>query len=471
MSTVSEEKVWNDILKAVEKRLDHNRFETWFLAIRFDGQDEVNRILHLHALNHVVKDWVISNYYQILNDSLAELNLADYQIEWTVEREVEYRGPGQPAMIIPKKPNIEYFEPDDLKGLTAADMPSKTLICMGGYVNPDAFDEPEYEVLFVRQKTKPLRTIVKMRLSGASCSPLEYSNYIELLEGVICDRQEKLADVRFLNTNWQEDDFGILWLDEDEDTIVRYLAFPQDQDLFAAYKQVCSIQKGIIDSLNVLLQNIKNEIKDTVRRSKTHAPDYDVALSFAGEDREYVEQVANILHQLGIKVFYDKYEEANLWGKDLYTHLDDVYQRKSEYCVIFISKHYKNKLWTNHERESAQARAFQERREYILPVRFDATEIPGVRPTTSYLNIENRSPKDLAYLIIEKLGRNRELEDMIDYLKVYLTDYMITLDGTELLFESEIEQYQGKFPVRLMLEMYRMDMLNRMFLMPAIVPH
>jgi len=50
--------------------------------------------------------------------------------------------------------------------------------------------------------------------------------------------------------------------------------------------------------------------------------DYDVALSFAGEDREYVEIVADILHELGVKVFYDKYEEADLWGRDLYTHLD-----------------------------------------------------------------------------------------------------------------------------------------------------
>jgi hypothetical protein len=81
--------------------------------------------------------------------------------------------------------------------------------------------------------------------------------------------------------------------------------------------------------------------------------DYDVALSFAGEDRSYVEQVAEILHSIGIKVFYDRYVEGELWGKDLYTHLDDVYRNKCRYCVMFISQHYKEKLWTNHERESA----------------------------------------------------------------------------------------------------------------------
>jgi len=48
---------------------------------------------------------------------------------------------------------------------------------------------------------------------------------------------------------------------------------------------------------------------------------FDVALSFAGEDREYVEQVADMLRRMGIQVFYDKYELVTLWGKNLYDYL------------------------------------------------------------------------------------------------------------------------------------------------------
>ncbi len=72
-----------------------------------------------------------------------------------------------------------------------------------------------------------------------------------------------------------------------------------------------------------LLQRVRDggfEIRD---RELHINCDYDVALSFAGEDRNYVEQVAQILHQLDLRVFYDRYEEANLWGKDLYVHLDE----------------------------------------------------------------------------------------------------------------------------------------------------
>ena len=139
--------------------------------------------------------------------------------------------------------------------------------------------------------------------------------------------------------------------------------------------------------------------------SKNREHEYDVALSFAGEDRAYVEAVAGELERTGVRVFYDASEEAVLWGKDLYTHLDEIYRNRARYCVMFISENYARKLWTNHERESAQARAFQQHEEYILPARFDGTEIPGVRPTTGYIDLQGRTPADLARLVLQKLGR------------------------------------------------------------------
>lgn len=131
--------------------------------------------------------------------------------------------------------------------------------------------------------------------------------------------------------------------------------------------------------------------------------DYDIALSFAGEERDYVDRVANLLKERGVKVFYDLFEEADLWGKDLYTHLSEVYQKRARFTVMFISEAYAKKLWTNHERKSAQARAFQEAQEYILPARFDDTEIPGVLSTVGYVSLKGRSPEDLVSLITKKL--------------------------------------------------------------------
>ena len=138
---------------------------------------------------------------------------------------------------------------------------------------------------------------------------------------------------------------------------------------------------------------------------------------------------------------------------------------------MFISKYYKERLWTSHERESAQARAFESSEEYILPVRLDDTEIPGIRKTTGYINLNSIGPEDLAYKIAKKINPNIDIDDMISYLKSWLVGYKIYTRGTKIVFESEFEEYHGEFSLRLLLEMYLVNELDRMFLLPAIVPH
>jgi hypothetical protein len=131
---------------------------------------------------------------------------------------------------------------------------------------------------------------------------------------------------------------------------------------------------------------------------------YDVSLSFAGEDRRYAERMAEILVAHGVRVFYDSYEEATLWGKDLFVHLHEVYGKRSIFCVMFVSESYSKRMWTVHERRSAQERALKERdNEYILPVRIDNTELPGLPSTIAYLDINN-GIEHISKVLIEKLG-------------------------------------------------------------------
>lgn len=153
--------------------------------------------------------------------------------------------------------------------------------------------------------------------------------------------------------------------------------------------------------MSVILKKRKRSVM------KNNGFDYDIALSFAGEDRRYVEEVAHHLRSKNITVFYDAFEETNLWGKNLYDYLMDIYQNKARYTVMFISKFYNKKLWTNHERVSMQARAFQESREYILPARFDDTEIPGILKTIGYISLKERTPEELASLIQKKLNNDQ----------------------------------------------------------------
>ncbi len=132
---------------------------------------------------------------------------------------------------------------------------------------------------------------------------------------------------------------------------------------------------------------------------------YDVALSFAGEDRIHAKELARLLKSGGYRVFYDDYEKPRLWGKNLYGELSSVYQDQARYCVMFLSEHYARKWLPNHERESDQARVFVEKnREYILPIRLDNTEIPGLLMTVGYLDLRFMTIQQVYQVLEEKLA-------------------------------------------------------------------
>jgi hypothetical protein len=139
------------------------------------------------------------------------------------------------------------------------------------------------------------------------------------------------------------------------------------------------------------------------RKKKEKDLNFDVAISFAGTERMYAEQLAGLLNQAGFSVFYDDFYPEYLWGKNLVDIFDEIYRKRSRYCVIFISKEYNNREWTNHERQSAQARMLREKgKEYILPIKVDNTELTGMPPTVGYVPISKGIDK-IAEMLIRKL--------------------------------------------------------------------
>lgn len=143
-----------------------------------------------------------------------------------------------------------------------------------------------------------------------------------------------------------------------------------------------------------------------IRRVAESAKRYEIALSFAGEDRSFVDQVARALRALGVSVFYDAFEEVNLFGKDLAAHFAGIYKDLADYCAMFISDHYVRKAWPQLERQHAQARALVERREYILPIRLDDAKVPGLSPTIGYIDARSRTSQAIATILFQKIRRS-----------------------------------------------------------------
>lgn len=140
---------------------------------------------------------------------------------------------------------------------------------------------------------------------------------------------------------------------------------------------------------------------------------YDVALSFAEEDREFVDGIAERLKQMGIRVYYDKYERIDSWGQNLSVYLDKIYRTGARFCVLFISRHYITKQWSQFEKERALARSFFMKSEYILPYRLDDSSVPGVDDSMAYLSRETHNEDELIRAIAGKIAQSRKKDGLL----------------------------------------------------------
>jgi len=143
-------------------------------------------------------------------------------------------------------------------------------------------------------------------------------------------------------------------------------------------------------------------------RSEIELPErFDVALSFAGPQRHLAERIATIVREAGFEVFYDNFYTDVLWGKDLVELFGEIYRKKARHCVMVISRDYAERMWTILERRSALARALEERgNEYILPVKVEDVELPGLLPTIAYVSVEQYIVEQIADILIRKLRRH-----------------------------------------------------------------
>ncbi|HYH00948.1 MAG TPA: TIR domain-containing protein [Terriglobales bacterium] len=132
--------------------------------------------------------------------------------------------------------------------------------------------------------------------------------------------------------------------------------------------------------------------------------EFDIAVSFAGTERQIAEEFAKRVQDAGFSVFCDSFYPEMLWGKNLVEFFDEIYRKRARYCVMFISPEYRERMWTQHERRSAQARALEERgNEYILPIVAKPADLPGMQPTVGYLSLSEYPVSKVAEITIKKL--------------------------------------------------------------------
>ncbi len=132
---------------------------------------------------------------------------------------------------------------------------------------------------------------------------------------------------------------------------------------------------------------------------------YDVAFSFAGENRNFVEIIRNALLSKNLKIFYDNSSTSELWGEDLSITLPDHYN-SSKLVILFVDKYYLQKMWTIFERQTIISNYIESngiKNVIVVLLNGFNKKIPGIPKGIDYFNCITKEPNRIIDLLINKI--------------------------------------------------------------------
>lgn len=133
-----------------------------------------------------------------------------------------------------------------------------------------------------------------------------------------------------------------------------------------------------------------------------------IALSFAGEKRDFVERVAAILAAgFGERaILYDKYHEAEFSRARLGRYLPKLYHDESDLIVVVVCPHYQLKDWTGLEWDAIFDLIKTRREDEVMFARYGHARVDGLYSDTGFVELDHKTPEQAAGLILERLAAN-----------------------------------------------------------------
>ncbi len=134
--------------------------------------------------------------------------------------------------------------------------------------------------------------------------------------------------------------------------------------------------------------------------------EFDVALSFPGEVRNYVKSIVTELErEIGKhSYFYDDNYTAQLARPSLDDLLQDIYRNRAKLVVVFLCEKYQDKEWCDIEFRAIKEIIMERQHERIMYVKMDDGEVQGVFKTDGYIDGKRYSSTEVTGFIQERIS-------------------------------------------------------------------
>lgn len=110
----------------------------------------------------------------------------------------------------------------------------------------------------------------------------------------------------------------------------------------------------------------------------TQTRTYDIALSYASEQKQMVSRVAAILETEGLKVFFAPDRQGQFAADNMISRFYQIFRYQSRYTAAFVTEDYLRKEYTMFEAESAQLSDRYGRKNHLIPICFGEATLPGL---------------------------------------------------------------------------------------------
>lgn len=113
--------------------------------------------------------------------------------------------------------------------------------------------------------------------------------------------------------------------------------------------------------------------------------EWDVAISFAGENRELARHITNELEFLDVSVFFDELYEDNYLGRAWSAEFKRVFAEDSDLVVCLLDEHHQRKIWPTFERDCFAPRV---QAGEVIPIILDETAFVGISKDVSGIHFK-----------------------------------------------------------------------------------
>lgn len=135
--------------------------------------------------------------------------------------------------------------------------------------------------------------------------------------------------------------------------------------------------------------------------------EHDIAISFAGEDKDLAEQIKIGLSARGVSVFFAPSSQAQLLGEPLEDVFAQKYGPSSRYVIVLVTENYSSKDWPRYELSIARDEEKERDEAFILPLLLSDKRMVQIPPYKGHLDLRQMEVEEVIDILVEKVQLHR----------------------------------------------------------------